>query len=170
MENKYWNNSIVVIIIYITFIKQKNEKTWKCFLMGIHNVYMLEFAENYIVGSFSFFTLSIGKFVHSKNQQLAHSEFFNMEFEPSRYFFLFIHFNFASLPCNYVNENKSHYIKWTYSMRKKSLSISLTNLVIIKLGTLHKYKWYFSKLNHSYLQINNRIQERDVYNVLHMVY
>ena len=44
-------------------------------------MYMLEFAENFIVGSFSFyFTLSIGKFVHSKNQQLAHSEFFNMEF------------------------------------------------------------------------------------------
>lgn len=97
VENKYWNNSIVVIIIYITFIKQKNEKTWKCFLMGIHNVYMLEFAENYIVGSFSFFTLSIGKFVHSKNQQLAHSEFFNMEFEPSRYFFFIYSFQFCFL-------------------------------------------------------------------------
>lgn len=128
--------------------------------MGIHNVYMLEFAENYIVGSFSFYSINRKICSFKKSTISSLRVFFNMEFLTLWIFFFyyylllfFFHFNFTSLPCNYVNDNTSHYTKWIYSIRMKSLSISLANLVIIKLGTLHKLWWSVSKLNHSYLQI-----------------
>ena len=55
-------------------------------------------------------------------------------------------------------------------IRKESSSISLTHLVIIELGTLHKQKWYANKLNDNYLQINSKIQARYRKEMFLMIY